>query len=106
VVLAVVTAVVDASGAGRVTSAAATLAGYRPALVLITGGAAIGMLVALSGLRSEPELAADQGGGLTAAGATASPSALASPSVPAAPGRAAAAEVVPVREFAKDGPSA
>jgi sugar phosphate permease len=52
VVLAIVTAVVDAGGAGQLVSASATLAAYRPALVLITGIAAIGMLVALSGLRS------------------------------------------------------
>ena len=51
VVLAVVTAVIDASGAGRVLSPAATLAAYRPALILITGVAAAGTLVALSGLR-------------------------------------------------------
>ena len=51
VVLAIVTAVVDAGGAGRLVSAPATLAAYRPALGLITGVAAIGMLVALSGLR-------------------------------------------------------
>jgi EmrB/QacA subfamily drug resistance transporter len=100
VVLAVVTAVVDASSAGRVTSAGATLAAYRPALVLITGVAAIGMLVALSGLRSGPDLEADQADELTAALTTASPSA------PAVPGSAAAAEVVPVREFAEDGRSA
>jgi hypothetical protein len=51
VVLAIVTAVVDAGGAGQLTSASAVLAAYRPALGLITGIAAIGMLVALSGLR-------------------------------------------------------
>ena len=51
VVLAVVTAVVDASGAGRVASATATLAAYRPALILITAVAAVGALVALSGLQ-------------------------------------------------------
>jgi MFS family permease len=51
VVLAIVTAVVEA---GQVVSASATLAAYRPALGLITGIAAIGMLVALSGLRSRP----------------------------------------------------
>jgi hypothetical protein len=67
VVLAVVTAVVDASGGGRVTSAAATLAAYRPALVLITGVAAVGALVALSGLRNRRDLAADQAGELAAA---------------------------------------
>jgi MFS family permease len=55
IVLAVVTAVIDAGGAGRLVSAPATLAAYRPALVLITGVAAIGMLVALSGLRSRPD---------------------------------------------------
>jgi hypothetical protein len=53
-VLAIVTAVVDAGGAGRHASAPATLAAYRPALGLITGVAAIGMLVALSGLRRRP----------------------------------------------------
>ena len=57
VVLAVVTAVVDASGAGRLLSPAATLAAYRPALILITGVAAVGALVALSGLRSQRDLA-------------------------------------------------
>jgi MFS family permease len=51
VVLAIVTAVVDAGGTGRPSSAPATLAAYRPALGLITGIAAIGMPVALSGLR-------------------------------------------------------
>jgi predicted MFS family arabinose efflux permease len=54
VVLAIVTAVVDAGGAGQLVSAPATLAAYRPALGLITGIAAIGMLVALSGLRRRP----------------------------------------------------
>jgi MFS family permease len=58
VVLAVVTAVIDASGAGRVLSPAATLAAYRPALILITGVAAAGTLVALSGLRRRRDLAA------------------------------------------------
>ncbi len=53
IVLAVVTAVIDASGAGRLLSPAATLAAYRPALILITGVAAAGTLVALSGLRRE-----------------------------------------------------
>ena len=56
VVLAVVTAVVDASGAGRAASATATLAAYRPALLLITGVAAVGALVALSGLRGRREV--------------------------------------------------
>ena len=53
VVLAIVTAVVDAGGAGQLSSAPATLAAYRPALGLITAIAAIGLLVALSGLRSQ-----------------------------------------------------
>jgi MFS family permease len=51
VVLAIVTAVVDAGGASRLSSAPAALAAYRPALGLITGVAAVGMLVAVSGLR-------------------------------------------------------
>jgi hypothetical protein len=51
VVLAIVTAVIDAGGAGRLSSPSAALAAYRPALGLITGVAAIGMLVALGGLR-------------------------------------------------------
>jgi MFS family permease len=51
VVLAIVTAVVDAGGASKVISPAATVSAYRPALVLITVIAAVGMLVALSGLR-------------------------------------------------------
>jgi MFS family permease len=50
-VLAVVTAVVDAGGASRITSPAAVLAAYRPALFVITGIAAAGAVVALSGLR-------------------------------------------------------
>ena len=53
-VLAIITAVVDAGGAGRLASAPATLAAYRPALGLITGIAVIGMVVALSGLRRRP----------------------------------------------------
>jgi predicted MFS family arabinose efflux permease len=51
IVLAIVTAVVDAGGATRVVSAQATLSAYRPALVLITGVSAIGALAAISGLR-------------------------------------------------------
>ena len=39
---------------GQLSSAPAALAAYRPALGLITGVAAIGMLVALSGLRGRP----------------------------------------------------
>ena len=59
-VLAVVTAVVDASGGSRAASATATLGAYRPALILITGLAAVGALVALSGLRSQPDVTAAQ----------------------------------------------
>jgi len=51
VVLAVVTAVVDAAGANTLTSPAAALTAYRPALYLITGIAALGLLAALPGLR-------------------------------------------------------
>jgi MFS family permease len=50
-VLAVVTAVIEAGGAGGTAGPAATLAAYRPALFLITGVAAAGALVAISGLR-------------------------------------------------------
>jgi sugar phosphate permease len=56
VVLAIVTAVVDASGAGHLVSPAATLTAYRPALILITAVAAVGALVALSGLRRQRDL--------------------------------------------------
>jgi hypothetical protein len=51
VVLAVITAVIDAGGANSVTSPAATLSAYRPALYLITGIAGLGLLAALPGLR-------------------------------------------------------
>jgi MFS family permease len=114
VVLAVVTAVVDASGGSRIISPTATLAAYRPALVLITGVAVIGMLVALSGLRSRRNLAADKAGEL--AGELAMGVAAAAPggaAVADSPGGAEAAEVVPVaaeivprREFANDNRSA
>jgi hypothetical protein len=53
VVLAVVTAVMDAGGGNTLTSPAAALAAYRPALYLITGVAALGLLVALPGLRRD-----------------------------------------------------
>ena len=62
VVLAVVTAVVDASGAGQLVSPAATLTAYRPALILITAVAAVGALVALSGLRRQRDLSVAPGG--------------------------------------------
>ena len=51
IVLAVVTAVVDAGGASQVTSAQATLGAYRPALAVITGVSVLGALVALTGVR-------------------------------------------------------
>jgi sugar phosphate permease len=50
-VLAAVTAVIDAHGANQVVSAH-TLAAYRPALYVITGVAVLGLAVALTGLRS------------------------------------------------------
>jgi len=58
IVLAVVTAVVDAGGASHVTTAQATLAAYRPALAVITGVAVLGALVALTGTRRPGRLAA------------------------------------------------
>ena len=60
IVLAVITAVIDARGADHALSAHA-LAAYRPALVVITGVAVVGLAVTLSGLRSprpRPALAA------------------------------------------------
>jgi hypothetical protein len=60
VVLAVVTAVVDAGGAETISSPAATLAAYRPALYLITGVAALGLLAALPGLRRAKVSVPDQ----------------------------------------------
>jgi MFS family permease len=62
VVLAIVTAVVDASGAGHLVSPAATLTAYRPALILITAVAAVGALVALSGLRRQRDLSVASAG--------------------------------------------
>jgi len=60
IVLAVITAVIDAHGADHAVSAG-TLAAYRPALAVITGVAVLGLGVALTGLRSprpRPALAA------------------------------------------------
>ncbi len=51
VVLAIVTAVVDAGGASQTVSAQHTLGAYRPALALITAVSAVGAIAALSGLR-------------------------------------------------------
>ena len=45
------TAVVEAGGAGTMTSPSAVLGAYRPALGLITAISAAGALVAISGLR-------------------------------------------------------
>jgi EmrB/QacA subfamily drug resistance transporter len=56
VVLAVVTAVIDAGGASQVTSAQATLGAYRPALAVITGVSVLGALVALTGVARRPRL--------------------------------------------------
>jgi MFS family permease len=50
IVLAIVTAVVDAGGASRIISAQATLGAYRPALAVITAVSALGAMTALSGL--------------------------------------------------------
>jgi hypothetical protein len=50
IVLAVVTAVVEAGGASQITTAQATLGAYRPALAVITAISALGALTALSGL--------------------------------------------------------
>jgi len=71
-VLAIVTAVVDAGGANRVITAQA-LAAYRPALEVITGISALGVVIALGGLAARPrrpaaQLAAESG---TPAGGTA-----------------------------------
>src|SRR5262249_56323150 len=51
IVLAVVTAVIDARGANHVVSTH-TLTAYRPALDVIAGVAVLGVAVALSGLRA------------------------------------------------------
>jgi hypothetical protein len=50
IVLAVVTAVVDAHGGNRLAAPGALLAAYRPALEVITGVAALGVAIAISGL--------------------------------------------------------
>jgi hypothetical protein len=46
-----VTAVIDAGGASRITSAQATLSAFRPALLLITGVSALGAIAVFTGLR-------------------------------------------------------
>ena len=60
IVLAVVTAVVEAGGANTLTSPAAVLSAYRPALYLITGVAAVGLAAALPGLRRRSAAPADE----------------------------------------------
>jgi MFS family permease len=62
VVLAIVTAVVEAGGANTLTSPAAVLSAYRPALYLITGVAALGLVAALPGLRRGSAAVADEAG--------------------------------------------
>jgi MFS family permease len=49
-VLAIVTAVMDARGGNRLASPAGLLGAYRPALEVITGVAAVGVAVAVSGV--------------------------------------------------------
>ena len=55
-----VTAVVEAGGANTLTSPAAVLSAYRPALYLITGVAALGLVAALPGLRRRSAAPADE----------------------------------------------
>ena len=50
IVLAIVTAVVEAGGASQIKTPQATLGAYRPALAVITAISALGALTALSGL--------------------------------------------------------
>ena len=66
IVLAVVTAVVDAGGASRITSAQATLGAYRPALAVITVVSALGAVAAITGLRSGARRPAGAGAGACA----------------------------------------
>src|SRR6185312_10875216 len=104
VVLAIVTAVVDASGAGHLVSPAATLTAYRPALILITAVAAVGALIALSGLRRQRDLSAEPGGepAVRVGDLAASDLELAT-SGPELAGYAAAPVAVTVPEPARDG---
>jgi hypothetical protein len=51
-VLATVTAAMDARGGERLAGSQAMLSAYKPALVVITGVAAAGVAVAISGLAS------------------------------------------------------
>ena len=95
VVLAVVTAVVDAGGASKVLSPAATLAAYRPALAVITAIAAAGLLVALSGLRGRRAV-------LPSAATSASPASAALSASPASAASSASAEAGAVAELVSD----
>ena len=61
IVLAVVTAVIDAGGASQVTNAQATLGAYRPALAVITGVSVLGALVALTGVRRRRPVSSSAG---------------------------------------------
>jgi MFS family permease len=70
IVLAIVTAVVDAGGANHIVTAQA-LAAYRPALEVITGISALGVVIALGGLaawRREPAAQPVAGSGPAAGG--------------------------------------
>jgi predicted MFS family arabinose efflux permease len=102
VVLAIVTAVVDASGAAKLVSPAATLAAYRPALVFITFVAAIGTLTALSGLRHQRDIPAASAREPLASRDVLAGSA-AGPTTEFA-ARATAAEVVPAVEAGRNSP--
>jgi EmrB/QacA subfamily drug resistance transporter len=68
VVLAVVTAVVDAGGANRVAAPQTLLQAYRPGLAVITGVAAAGVAVGLTGVlrpgrfRAQPATGMDRSG--------------------------------------------
>ena len=104
IVLAVVTAVIDAGGASRITSstsAQATLGAYRPALALITVVSAVGAITALSGLRParRAALAGTPAGGpaAAAAGAPAGTPAAAAAGAPAAAAAGTPARPAPVR---------
>ena len=116
IVLAAVTAVIDAGGASRITSstsAQATLGAYRPALALITVVSAVGAITALSGLRParRAALAGTPAGGpaAAAAGAPAGTPAAAAAGTPAAAAAGTPARPAPVRaddlaaELAREG---
>jgi MFS family permease len=68
IVLAIVTAVVNAGGANRVITSQ-TLSAYRPALVVISGISALGVAIALGGLSARRSRAAAEA--ITADGGTA-----------------------------------